>query len=429
MTDANDNLSSLFEAAFAAQDAGVAAWLKDFRAQSFARFRAQGLPSRKDERWRFSPLSLLREMSPTTNAAAAAPVPIPDFAKPLLTEGAARLVFVDGVFAPGLSNTISVDGLTVTPLSLRDATRAPEILDSRGCDADAFWDLNGAFTRDGALICVSGDVSVPIEIVFLTAANTPGAQHLVCPRNLITLKDNARATITECHVGLSASSFALSATAIKLGGGAQLKHARVSLESAESKAVTAAQVVLDRNALYEGFHFTTGAKFYRHNLQVALLGAGARTELNGLYAVKEQRHADHFVSIAHDVADTTSRQVYKGVVQSHGRSGFNGKIAIAKDAQRTNASQLNKNLLLGPHAEADAKPELEIAADDVKCSHGATVGRLSDEEVFYLESRGIPRAQALPMLVRGFTADVTERAPTTALKSGLNTLLSEAFFT
>lgn len=426
MTDANDNLSSLFEAAFAAQDASGAAWLKSFRAQSFARFRATGIPSRKDERWRFSPLSLLREMSPTTNAAAT-PVSIPGFAKLLLTENAARLVFVDGVFAPGLSNTAAVNGLTLTPLSLCD--KAPENLDLRGRDADAFWDLNGAFTRDGAFICVSGDVTVPIEIVFLTAANAPGTQNLVCPRNLITLEDNARATITECHVGLSASSFAVSATAIKLKHGAQLKHARVSLESAESKAVTAAYVTLDRNALYEGFHFTTGAKFYRHNLEVVLLGAGAHTELNGLYTVKEKRHADHFVSIAHDVADTTSRQVYKGAVQSHGRSGFNGKIAIAKDAQRTNASQLNKNLLLGPHAEADAKPELEIAADDVKCSHGATVGRLSDEEVFYLESRGIPRAQALPMLVRGFTADVTERAPTTALKSGLNTLLSEAFFT
>jgi Fe-S cluster assembly protein SufD len=200
------------------------------------------------------------------------------------------------------------------------------------------------------------------------------------------------------------------------------------LESSRGVAISRTAVTQDRDSRFHSLHFSFGGRILRHDLNVVLSGEGAETELDGLYAVKSGRHIDHHTVVEHAVPHTRSRQVYKGIIHDGGKSAFNGKILVCKDAQQTDAAQLNKNLLLGDKAEANTKPELMILADDVKCSHGATVGQLNADEVFYLESRAIPRELATKMLVRGFAEDVLNRIEAGDTKEYLKRILMEEFF-
>lgn len=242
----------------------------------------------------------------------------------------------------------------------------------------------------------------------------------------IVLLPNANATVTEFHEATPDTTH--TKTEITLANAARLQHTRVELGAQNSNSTTQTDVVQEADSHLNATHFSFGGKTLAHTCSVTLAGAHAHAELNGLYAVKTDRHINHTLVVNHLAPETTSRQLYKGLVEDHSKAVFNGKIIVARAAQKTSAVQLNKNLLLGEKAEAKTNPQLEINADDVKCNHGATVGQLNAEEVFYLESRGIPHDTATRILIRGFAKDVLDRITDTHLRLNLNDLLTKEFF-
>jgi Fe-S cluster assembly protein SufD len=265
-------------------------------------------------------------------------------------------------------------------------------------DLDLLSRLTVDLCQDGFALSVPDNVELttPIEIIF--AARGATAAHL---RLWLRLGKHASATIIERHCGDGAFTTTLRSD-IALGAGARLQHYRLQEASAEAVVLAAGAVTLQENATYESFACSTGSLLSRHQVNVKLAGAGAVAHLNGAHILKDQSHCDTSTVIDHAVPHCTSRQTYKQVLDGASRGVFQGKIWVREHAQKTDGFQLNQALLLSPDAEVNGKPELEIYADDVKCSHGATVGQLDQNALFYLRSRGIPLAEARTMLVEAF---------------------------
>jgi Fe-S cluster assembly protein SufD len=212
-----------------------------------------------------------------------------------------------------------------------------------------------------------------------------------------------------------------------LAGGAHLNYYRIQNEGLSAYHIGHTRVWQKRNSTFESFVFSLGSKLGRHNLWIELDGEGSLANMNGLYLSHEGQHQDSFSVVDHKSAQAQSHQYYKGIISEKSRAVFNGKILIRKDSQKTDSSQLNRNLLLGKNAEIDTRPQLEIYADDVKAAHGASIGRLNRDQIFYLESRGISRTQALDLLCRGFAEDVVFRIPNEDIRSLIDPMLAEAF--
>jgi Fe-S cluster assembly protein SufD len=321
-----------------------------------------------------------------------------------------RLVFVNGLFAPELSLLTELpEGVTVTNLAsvLAEGGAGLEPFFSRpfGEYDHAFTALNTALAEDGAFIQVAADtlVSAPIELVFLSDAQ--GFPIIASPRSLIRAGPRSRVAVVETYAGTTGDPTCTNAvTQVVLDEGAQVEHYKIQDEPDTAFHLALLDV--------------------RNEVHVRLEGEGAKVSIDGLYLPRGDQHHDNPILIEHAAPRCTSRQLYKGIVDERGHGVFNGRIIVWPGASGTDASQTNKNLLLSDHAEVDTRPRLEIFTDDVKCTHGAAVGALDEEALFYLRSRGVPHEAARALLTYAFASEMLDRVPFESLRSRVRTLIS-----
>lgn len=390
-------------------------WLSALRERRMGRFRDLGFPTQRVESWKYTSLRALERTvyHPATQHTANVSV---DTVPSLLTEHAKhRAVFVNGWFRPELSALGSLpDGAEVRSLQ-QELAVDPELLRAnidriaQNQDDQPFYHLNTALMQDGAVLRVREGVRIehPIELVFISAASDEAlAFH---PRNLILMERGSEATLVEHHTGWSeGNTLANHVTELQLGEGAHLHHYKLQAEAETGFHIHTLHGNIGESAFYDGFGLTIGGKLTRNELYLRLNGAYADARLNGAYLQHGRQHCDNTTLIEHAVPDTTCREIFKGALTGKSRAVFQGKLHVHPDAQRTDGHQLSRALLLSDEAEIDAKPELEIYADDVKCSHGSTAGELEKDALFYLRSRGIPYAAARRIMVESFLGEVVE---------------------
>jgi Fe-S cluster assembly protein SufD len=417
------------------------AWLAAARRSAIERFAAVGFPTPRLEDWHFTSVAPIAERAfspmegPATDIAPDELAPY-EFGSGDRRDGT-QLVFVNGRYSEALSwHGALPRGAQVAPLeaALTDEagearTLAEQHLGTIAHTADhAFTALNTAFARFGALVHLPADTEVahPIHLLFVTDARAEGG--VTHPRTLIVLDRFARATVVESYVSLGDARYLTNAvTEIALADGASLTHVRVQRESERGYHVGTAQTRQARDSRYVSFSFAAGGALSRQNIYTSLAGAGAEATLNGLYMADGSQHVDHQTRIEHLAPNCASHEVYKGILDGASHGVFNGKVYVHPEAQKTDGKQTNNNLLLSAEARIDTKPQLEIFADDVKCTHGATVGRLDESALFYLKSRGIATREARTLLTYAFAADVLEGIESDAVRDGLEGLARERF--
>jgi Fe-S cluster assembly protein SufD len=382
------------------------------------------LPSKRDEEWRFTDLSPLLQVNFQTPEAKVDLLEsvAAEFALPEVT---IRLVFVNGVYAPQLSALADLpEGLTVTNLAqlpLTYRSKVGKYLAQQQGSAEVFTALNTASLTDAAVVWVAKNtvVETPVQLVFLsTASETPTVSQ---PRCLVVAEPDSKLTLIEDYQTVGTGVYFTNAvTEIVLEANAQVSHTRIERDSKEAFHIGKSAIAQGRYSRYTCHAITLGAKLSRHNLEVFQTGEGTETTLNGLTLIGGEQLADTHSAIALNHPNGTSDQLHKCIVDDRAHAVFNGKVFVPQTAQFTNASQLNRNLLVSPKARVDTKPQLEITADQVKCSHGATVSQLDADEVFYLQSRGINEANARELLLDAFAAEILDGIPVNSLRQRLS---------
>jgi Fe-S cluster assembly protein SufD len=398
-------------------------WLNELRANAVDRVGVLTVPTTRDEDWRFTDISPLTKLSfqPAQDVPQLAPAAIEQWAIP---EAAARLVFVDGTYAP--QHSFNHAGLTVENLAEgvigHGAAVQAHLGQHAGFESNAFTALNTAFLHDGALIVVPRDMALaaPVHLLFI-ATRKHAASY---PRCLVIAESGSAVTVVEDFVALQNDAYFTNAvTEMALAGNAEVRHVRVQRDSAEAFHFANCAVSLAHASRYHSVSVALGARISRHNLG-ALLGAeGAECSIDGLALIGGRQLADTHTLIDHAMPQGVSRQLHKCIVDGGARAVFNGNIMVRAGAQRTDSSQSSRNLLLSGKARVDTKPQLEIFADDVKCAHGATVGQLDVDEVFYLKSRGLSDTAARNLLTYAFGAEVIERIPVASLRNRLEQMV------
>jgi Fe-S cluster assembly protein SufD len=418
--------------AFAAA-APVPAWAERLRAQGLARFRERGFPTTRNEDWHFTSTSPIAEAGFETLATRTGSLQPADL-EPYRFGHAEwpTLVFVNGRFEPALSTRTALPGLTLLPLG--EAWEAEgELLErhlGRVTDmgAQAFTALNTAFLQDGALVVIGKEMEIehPVHLLFVTDATA--SRTTTHPRVLVVAERHSRATVIESWVGLGeAPYFTNVVTEAEVADGATLHHYRIQRESPRAFHVGTVDARQGRDSHLVQFSFAMGGALSRQNIYTGLHGEGCGATLNGLYMLTDEQHCDHQTRIEHAQPNCYSREVYKGILDGASHGVFNGKVYVHPIAQKTDGKQTNNALLLSERAHVDTKPQLEIFADDVKCTHGATVGRLDQTALFYMKSRGIGADMARKLLTYAFAADVLETLECEPVKVGLEALTLERF--
>jgi Fe-S cluster assembly protein SufD len=381
------------------------------REESFARFEAQGFPGPKAEAWKYTQLAPIAKLEFRLPERVA--IDRAEIAPFLVEEAAATLVFVNGAFAADLSDVPSAEkGVTVTSLdqALERGNRdcldlLPEEDDERGLSA-----LNGALAGGGCLISLADHATLrgPVQLLFASVGQEQPT--LISPRNLVMLGDGARLDLIESHVALGGGrNLTNLVNRIVVGRGAKLRHDRLQLGEVAGSLIGRTEYRIAADARLTQSLATLGGGLVRNEIDALVDGSGIELQLNGLYLTRARQHVDNTIRVDHARPGSVSDQFYKGVLDGQSHAVFAGKIVVRRDAQKTNAYQANNNLLLSPDVEIDTKPELEIFADDVKCSHGATSGELDERELFYLRSRGLDPDTARSMLTFAFAGEVLER--------------------
>ncbi|HEX6927744.1 MAG TPA: Fe-S cluster assembly protein SufD, partial [Gammaproteobacteria bacterium] len=325
-----------------------------------------------------------------------------------------RVVFVNGVYRKNLSDHGDVPGLTLRAFADAladdpDAIRAA--ISDRGERMEGFTALNTAYLHDGIFIELAADAVIekPVHLIFMSVAHEPDAV-VSHPRIVITAGENAELRVLESHLGLDgAKNFTNLVADITLAPGANVRHLRLIEAGPDEFHVANMLARVERDARYVNHQVCLGGRLVRNDVRVELVAENAETELNGFTFADGSSHVDNHLDVRHVAPRTTSSQFYRAVLDGRSRGVFNGRVHVAKDAQKIDASQASNNLLLSKLAEIDTKPELEIYADDVKCSHGATVGQLDENMLFYLRSRGIDAETARGLLIFAFADDVIRR--------------------
>jgi Fe-S cluster assembly protein SufD len=384
------------------------AWLAAKREAALANFGEKGFPTRRQEAWRFTNLRAL-ERAAFLPAEAGAPSAAIDGYR--LAGTAHRLVFVNGRVALALSDIGTLPKGAWLASAARTLAERPDALtaaieETDTAGAQPFASLNAALFADGFVLMLEPGVHLehPIEIVHWGEGAAPQSWH---QRNLVVLGEGSSARIVESFAGRGAY-WANLVTTVRLGKGAALHHAKLQDEGTEALHFAVTRAHLAARARYETFVLTLGARLAREDIQPALEGEGAAVGVNGAYLLRGEQEATTAIVVDHAATGGTTRELWKGVVEERAHGVFLGTIAVRPDAQKTDAQQTNKNLLLSPRATVDTKPELEILADDVKCAHGATVGDLDENALFYLRARGIAAADARRMLIEAFAMDALE---------------------
>jgi len=405
-------------------------WVSPLRKAAMVRFAELGFPTLKDEEWKYASVEPIAKNSFRFPFEISGDGLTAEKIKPFLfLERGNRLVFVNGQFRKERSSlSSSFSGVRIGSLQQALTSHSDELEPSLAKQADfqsnAFTALNTAFLSDGVYLSIpKGKVlEEPIELLFFSSSH--GERIIAQPRNLILLGEGAQATVIENDVSLEGDdAFTNAVTEIFLAPAARLTHYQIQRQSEKALHVSTTQVSLDRDSHFSSHVFSFGAQLSRNNLNVTLDAEGSRSELNGLYMVGNRQHVDHHTTIDHAKPHGTSQQVYKGVLSGHSRAVFSGKIFVRKNAQKTDAHQVNKNLLLSEGATVDTKPQLEIFADDVKCTHGAAVGQLSEEEIFYVKSRGMGEEAARNLLTYGFASEILNTVKLEPVRSKLDQLI------
>jgi Fe-S cluster assembly protein SufD len=401
-------------------------WLPPLRHTAIERFDALGFPTTKNEDWHFTSVAPIAEREFQRAPVLARKVEASDlkpfdFGHPEWTS----LVFVDGRFDAALSSHTKLPrGLVVMDLqrAWRDASVLLEEHLTRiaAFENDAFTALNTAFMSDGAVVHLAADavIETPVHLIFVSTGIRDSL--VTHPRNLIVAERNSRATVVESYVPLGdAAYFTNAVSEVVLRAGATLNHIKLQRESEKAFHVGNVQVTQERDSHLLSFSFATGAALSRTNVHTSLGGEGCGATLDGLYMVNGNQHVDHQTLVEHVEPNTFSREVYKGILDGSSHGVFNGRVYVHSKAQKTDGKQQNNNLLLSDSARIDTKPQLEIFADDVRCTHGATVGRLDEVALFYMKSRGIASARARELLTYAFAADVLEKIDVAAIREEL----------
>ncbi len=410
--------------------------LRDIRQGAFERFREMGFPTLKHEDWKYTNVAPLSRRS-FVRASGGATITLEDLDGLLPPVSGPRLIFVNGAFSGELSSADTVDGLTVSPLSSvldgggdgadRDAVEK-HLSKYANLDEKAFVALNTAFLEDAAFVRVARNVSVEesVHIVFVTTdADLPADEGLaVHPRVLVVAESGSELTVIESHIGLGGGlRFSNPVSEVVVMENARVDHFKVQLETDETYHVGSIHVEQARDSRYTSNSFMFGGLLIRNDIDPVLDGEGCESNLNGLFVLGDSQHCDTHTIIDHAKPHCNSNELYKGILAGKSRGVFSGRIIVRKDAQKTNAFQSNKNLLLSGDASVDSKPQLEIYADDVKCSHGATVGQIDTKALFYLRTRGIDEVSARTMLVRAFAIEILDPVRNRELATFLEDLL------
>ena len=411
----------------------VPSGVQSVRRAAFDRFATLGFPTTKNEDWHFTSVAPIAEHEFTLLTAKSGDVKRADLER--FTFGATdwyTMVFVNGRFTPELSDIAKLpQGARIRDL-VSAWNKPTDSVDRVGqltsYDNAAFTALNTAFMYDGAVIEIAKDTDVerPIHLLYVTDATA--AKTMMHPRNLILVGRNARATLIESYVSTSDAMYLVNAvTEVSVAEGATLRHYKMQREGRRAFHVGTIEAHQARDSHYVSFSFATGAELSRTNIYATLDGEGCGATLNGLYMVDGEQTCDHQTQIIHAQPNCFSRELYKGVLDDRSHGVFNGKVYVHPIAQKTDGKQTNKTLLLSDTAHMDTKPQLEIFADDVKCTHGATVGQIDQTALFYLKSRGIDRALARRLLTYAFAADVLETIEVEAVREGLEQMTLERF--
>ncbi len=400
------------------------AWLEAARAQGVDRFNALGIPTLKDEDWKYTSLRALasKQFSLQSKTPQTDLIPAGD------DEATHRLVFVQGMLDEAASTPGDLPA-GVTLMSMREALQQGDALQSvlRSVmpeKANAFAELNNGLFRDGALLKIDAGCQLdkPVELVFISG----GEQTLCMPRNLIMLEAGARASVIERQLSDDESTgLSNSATEIVLAEDSRLDYNLIQLQGRKSTHIGGTWVQQATGSHLSTRTMTLGGALVRNELNISLNGKGAHADCVGLFYGRQRQHLDNHTTIRHAAPECTSRELYKGILDDRARGVFHGRVVVEQDAQLTLAEQQNYNLLLSRDAEIDTKPQLEIYADDVKCSHGATVGELDKKQLFYMQSRGIDIDSAKTLLTYAFAAQVVEEIKIDSLREELITRVAE----
>ena len=411
---------------------GQPAWLTRLRADAVSRFQALGFPTTRDEEWRFTSVAPIAEraftLAPAADRESANVAP-----SSMAGNASAEIVFVNGRYVPALSTVDKLPaGVVVESLAAAVARRAtdlePNLAQLARFEQRAFTALNTAFLADGAFIQVSPRVvlQAPIHVLFLSTPVADESTPMSHPRVCVLLGAGSQASVVERYAGTEGTTYLTNAvTELVLGENALLQHYKLQEESACAYHVGAIHVRAERSATCASHSIAFGGALVRNDVVAVLDGEGAECTLNGLYVADGQRLVDNHTTIDHARAHCGSREVYKGVLADRARGVFNGKIIVRADAQKTDAKQTNRALLLSEDAQINTKPQLEIFANDVKCTHGAAVGQLDDEAVFYLRSRGLSEADARRLLIHAFAAELLNLIPLEPIRAGAEELLQQ----
>jgi len=414
--------------------ASPSAWINALRAEAVNRLDVLALPTLRDEEWRFTDISQLTKLS-FSPALSATHLEAVDIAHFYIEEASTRLVFVDGIHAPQLSSTASTasnSGVVVSNLTTALATHAATIEAHLGRHValrdNLFAARNTAFLQDAAVIVVPRNVALaaPVHLLFIATQK----EVVSTPRCLVVAESGSAVTVIEDYVVLheprlqEETHFTNAVTEIALEDNARVNHIRIQREGAQAFHLANCAVSVGRASNYQSVSVALGAQISRYNLDV-LLAEGAECAVDGLALIAANQLADTHTSIDHAQPHGVSRQLHKCIVGGSAHAVFNGKIMVRQGAQRTDSVQSSRNLLLTGKAHVDTKPQLEIFADDVKCAHGATIGQLDSEEVFYLKSRGLSDRVARNLLTYAFGAEIIDRIPVASLKQRLEQTVLE----
>lgn len=406
-------------------------WLKNFRQRAVAQFTALGIPTVKDEEFKYTSLVEL------TNRKFQIPAHhklVEEFKlDAFLDKADINIVLVNGVLWSDLSNLKHLPkGISIISFD-EAAAKFPAEVEATiskvtSNDPKSFLALNQALFLDGVFVKVEDSAVVKplIHIVHVTSGVEDNS--IVFPRSLVHVGAHAEASILETHLCFAHTPYWSNAvTDIRLGAGANLQYCKAEAESNNAIHIGSTRVWQERESNLDLFTFNHRALIVRNNLSILLKGEGANTIMNGFYALNDIQHVDNHTLLDIQQPNCTTYQLYKGILNDRSRAVFNGKIYVHPIAQKTNGYQLNKHLLLGKEARIDTKPQLEIFADDVKCTHGATIGQLNDDEVFYLQSRCITKEIAIALLSKGFIDDIISTIKNDSVRYKLSQLLAVKF--
>ncbi|HZP34112.1 MAG TPA: Fe-S cluster assembly protein SufD [Candidatus Acidoferrales bacterium] len=429
-TAATERLRNYLEAFHSFGAAQQPAWLRALRERGFARFAEAGFPTTRDEDWRF------------TNVSAIAQTPF-QLARDLRSSGvygetldacripgaACQLVFVNGRFAAQLSE------LGNLPETVKVASLAQVITDSSksveahlgsylNIERDAFCALNTAFIEDGAYVYLPRGTVIEAPICFLFISLPGHEPEMTNPRNLVVAEDSTEASVVEDYVSLgSGISFSNAVTELVAGENAVISHYLIEREDRQAYNVSTLRTQQARSSNVSSHSVLLGGGLVRNNVHPVLAGEGGECLINGLFIGNGRQHIDNYMLVEHASPHCSSRQFYNGILDGRSHGVFHGRIIVHKDAQKTDAKQTNRNLLLSDDAQIDTKPQLEIYADDVKCTHGATIGQVEENALFYMRSRGIEESAARGLLLLAFANECLDRMKSTPVREYLHELV------